>query len=129
MDEPAIGKIIMSDFIDPQGQYAGPHPALIICTSSTHEAGAPILVVVISTKPQYSAKDDAIRLPTKKGGHPVTGLNKHGHLICTWGSLLASVYGTELSEAIARIKAVFSENRLVLTERPASYKSRRRTTG
>lgn len=85
-DKPVHGRIIWANFVDPQGNEAGPHRAVIITPTEDIEAGKPIRVVVISSKLHWAKAEDMVILPffPTSAGHPVTRLKKKSAAICNW---------------------------------------------
>jgi hypothetical protein len=85
VDKPGLGRLIwLHEVIDQRGRPAGPHAAIILTTQEEHEAGAPIVAVVVSSKLHHEPEDEMVLLPWAKGGHPQTKLSKKSAAICRW---------------------------------------------
>ena len=83
---PERGRIIWTDFFDPQGRNKSPHPAVILTSREEIEAGDSIVVSVVSTQLNLSKPEDRVELPwdPRPGGHAVTKLNKRCAAVCFW---------------------------------------------
>lgn len=86
MDSPAVGRIIWGDFLDPQGNLAGPHRAVIISSNEDIRDGKPIRVIVISSAFHLAKPEDRVELPYLQcpGGHVHTKLTKKCAAMCRW---------------------------------------------
>jgi mRNA-degrading endonuclease toxin of MazEF toxin-antitoxin module len=102
VDKPERGRIIWGDFVDPQGNDSGEHPALIITPTKDIEDGKPIRVAVISTKLQHSAPHERFELlhSPLRGGHPVTKLRKKCAVVYKW---LATIKEEDIHSYAGRV--------------------------
>jgi mRNA-degrading endonuclease toxin of MazEF toxin-antitoxin module len=80
-----FGRIVWADFIDPQGDYAGRHPCVVLFDRRTIAEKKAALVVVISTSIQRTPEEYLVRGLPQDGR---TGLNKPGGIVCYWASLI-----------------------------------------
>ena len=76
--------VIVADLPDLQGVNPKPRPAVVVTPSAELEAGGPIFVVAITTRPTDISSADRIELPWSRPRHPRTGLNKRNAVICRW---------------------------------------------
>jgi hypothetical protein len=114
VDKVQPGRIIWGSF-PRHGKNVGRHRGIILNTSAEIEAGEPLLIVVISSKLSLAKPEDMVILPSKAGGHPVTGLTKPSAAMCDWWLTVSQsdiavhdltdykVYGTLLMQIAKRV--------------------------
>ena len=114
MDKLQPGRIIWGSF-PRYGKTVGRHRGIILNTSGEIETGEPLLVVVISSKLTLAKPEDMVMLPSKAGGHPVTGLTKSCAAMCDWWLTIPQsdiidddvtdyrIYGTLLAQIAQRV--------------------------
>lgn len=84
MLEPDRGLIVWVEIQDPQKRNPKCRPAIILTTAKDIQAGAPIMVVGISTELTQTPRDEQVDLPWHPQGRVRTGLKRKCAAICSW---------------------------------------------
>jgi len=85
VDEPELGKVVLlRNVVDPQGNQAGKHYAIILTSKDEYAAGKPLRAVVVSSKLGYTAKECMVMMPWARPKHPQTGFSEKCAAICCW---------------------------------------------
>jgi PemK-like, MazF-like toxin of type II toxin-antitoxin system len=79
-----FGTIVLADVADPNGNPAGPHPAVVLNRQDEIDAGDDLWVAVCSTSFGYPLRSGWFDMPTQPGGHPATGLTEACVVKATW---------------------------------------------
>jgi hypothetical protein len=79
-----FGTIILAVVEDPNGDPAGPHPAIVLNRQVEIDDGNDLWVAVCSTSFDYPLRSGWFDMPTQPGGHPATGLSEACVVKATW---------------------------------------------
>ncbi|MGH7192920.1 MAG: type II toxin-antitoxin system PemK/MazF family toxin, partial [Candidatus Saccharimonadales bacterium] len=84
-DEIRLGTIILAEVSDPATQQAvGPHFAVVLTRNAEIDAGVDLVVAVCTTSYSYPLKSGWFEMPSKPGGHELTGLSEACVAKATW---------------------------------------------
>ncbi|MFO0965479.1 MAG: type II toxin-antitoxin system PemK/MazF family toxin [Gemmataceae bacterium] len=115
-----LGRLIWTDVVDPQGNPAGEHAAIVLTAKEEHEAGKPIRAVVVSSKLTYAPKEWMVEMPSDPKGHPQTKFRVECAAMCHWivevdetrinkyGSIIYGQLLTRVMECIAQARQLES---------------------